>query len=151
MKEPKEFSYWKHPYQKWLLFLAGVIQLLCLFLNVREFPEYRHLLEIGFLNASQWESYFVGQCMQCALNILLLVLFFGCLLIGRFARSAPSARRAEGILLLCKAALWGVAGLLLRFPAFGTTCFIWGLILIALLCCGAFSLWKSHKKPANLD
>ena len=110
MKEPKEFSYWKHPYQKWLLFLAGVIQLLCLFLNVREFPEYRHLLEIGFLNASQWESYFVGQCMQCALNILLIVLFFGCLLIGtlRGAPHRPGGRRGSSCCVRPRSGAWPV-------------------------------------------
>ncbi|MBS6218152.1 MAG: hypothetical protein KH704_14725 [Clostridiales bacterium] len=151
MNKQQAFSYWKYPYQKWLLFLAGVLQLLCLLLNVGEYQKYRRILDTGFLSASQWEVYSVGQFCQCALNGMAAALFFGILLIGRSVRSFQSSRRSEGMLLLCMAALWAVAGPLLRFPAFGATYFFWGLILVSLLFGSAFSFWRSFKKTDNGD
>ena len=48
------FSFWKRPVHKWFVLLAGLLNLLSLWLSIRE---YRRIAAAGILSPSQWSEY----------------------------------------------------------------------------------------------
>ena len=54
MKTDNGFTYWNRPWQKWAVLTAAVLQLLCLWMNIRE---YNSISAAGILSASQWAEY----------------------------------------------------------------------------------------------
>lgn len=85
----REFIYWKRPWHKWAIIIGAFSQLLCLWMNVRE---YSRIARAGVLSAEQWASYALTAQWQCAVNGVAAACFLGIFLIGTFARSKKEAR-----------------------------------------------------------
>ena len=98
------FSFWKRPVHKWFVLLAGLLNLLSLWLSIRE---YRRIAAAGILSPSQWSEYTAQKHWQFALSGMLVLYFFGEFLLGYFVRCQRSAQLANGVLLLLLASLWG--------------------------------------------
>ena len=135
------FTYWKRPWHKWIILAAAILQLLCLWMNLRE---YNDIAAVGILNASEWASFAVQKIFQCALNGITAACFFGFFLIGILVHSQKALRLAEGILLLFLAFAWGATGLSLQlFSLHGKGLF--SIILFILMLAGAaygFLQWR---------
>ena len=99
-----DFTYWKHSWHKWGILVAAILQLLALWMNIRE---YSNISRIGILSTVEWTSYASQKYWQCAINIVLIICFLGTFLIGAFARSRKGARLGEAFLLLLLAFAWG--------------------------------------------
>lgn len=143
MKKSNGFTYWKRPWHKWLILATAVLQLLCLWMNIRE---YHNVSAAGILSVSEWASYAAQKNFQCALNGMMAACFLGIFLIGILAHSQKVARPAEGILLLLLAFAWGVTGLALRLFSLSGKGLFGVLILILALGGAAYDLLKYRKK-----
>ena len=137
----RDFTYWKRPWHKWFVLLAGILQVVVLLLNIQE---YQDIAKAKILSSSAWESYAARQSLQCAINGLTAAIFWGEFLIGIFAGSKRTARMAEGVLLLVLTLLWGIAGFALGLTTQGGTRVIWGLLLLTALCGTIHAFWKSQ-------
>ena len=105
MRNEAPFTYWKRPWHKWLILAAAILQLLNLWLNLRQ---YRKVADAGVFSAAEMASYTHDAALQCAFCGLMAACFFAALLIGLFARSKQAARLAEGTLLLVLGLVWGI-------------------------------------------
>lgn len=137
------FTYWKRPWHKWIILAAALLQLLALWMNVRE---YMDIFRAGIFSSSGWADYAAGKSVQIALSGMLSALFFGIFLIGDLVRGQRSARRAEGLLLLFLALVWGVLGFLSPLTSPGSDRALWVLVLLFELGGGAASLWRSRDR-----
>ena len=61
----ENFTYWKRPWHPWLILAAGILQLLCLWMNVRE---YGNVSGAGVLSDLEWERYAAQKGLQCVCN-----------------------------------------------------------------------------------
>ena len=135
------FVYWKRPWQKWLMLIGGILQILSLWLNIREYQE---MAEAGVFSASMWESYAIQQSFLCLINGFAAALFLGIFLIGIFVRSQRAARLAEGLLLLASASVWGIAGLALHLTAQNGIKLGWCLIWLMTFIGSVYTILKSR-------
>lgn len=142
-KKRDGYTYWKRSWHKWLILAAAILQLLCLWMNVREYREYA---AAGILSASAWAVYAAQKIWQCALNGVMAACFSGVFLIGMFAQSQRAARLAEGVLLLLLAAACGGAGMALHLFSRSGKGLLWVLILLIALGGAAYDLWQYRKK-----
>lgn len=138
-EKSENYTYWKRPWQKWIVLIAGVLQIISLSLNIQE---YKDVAGTRIFSSSVWDSYAVQQSFQCAINGFSAALFLGVFLIGIIARSKKVARIAEGVLLLVLALVWGGVGFVLRITSQNGIKIIWGLLLLLTFCGGVYNLWK---------
>ena len=138
-EKSENFIYWRRPWQKWLVLIAGILQVINLSLNVQE---YKDIVKVGIFSSSVWKSYVVQQSFLCALNGLTAAIFLGIFLIGIFARSQKVARMAEGVLLLVLALTWGIVGSVLQIISQSTAKIIWGLLLVATFGGSIYTFWR---------
>lgn len=142
-KKRSEFTYWKRPWHKWLVLVAALSQLLCLWMNIQE---YNDISRAGILSASELASYMAHKNWQCAINGVLVVCFLGTFLIGLFARNPKVARLMEGFLLLLLALAWGVAGIVLQLLSSSSRGLFWAVILLIAFGGAAHNLLQYRKK-----
>lgn len=136
------FSYWKRSWHKWFVLAAAGIQLLSLWMNLRE---YRAISAAGVFSASELTGYAVSKMWLCMINGLLAGSFLGVFLIGMFAQSQRMARLSDGVLLLLLFFVWGAAGVALRpFPSVREG-FFWALILLTAFGGAVYSFWQCQK------
>ena len=140
------FSFWKRPVHKWFVLLAGLLNLLSLWLSIRE---YRRIAAAGILSPSQWSEYTAQKHWQFALSGMLVLYFFGEFLLGYFVRCQRSAQLANGVLLLLLASLWGAAGFGMHLAVPGWREGLWlSLLILALICAlSNFRNCCSRKEP----
>ena len=136
-KNEDRYTYWKRPWHKWIILAAAVIQLLCLWMDIRK---YRDISAAGVLSLSEWERFSAQQLFLCALNGLMAVCFLGIVSIGVLARSQKAARLAEGIFLLLLAAAWGAAGPALHLFSSNGKGIFWTFIWILMVGGAVFDL-----------
>ena len=137
MRNDAPFSYWKRPWHKWLILAVAVLQLLNLWLNLRQ---YRQVVAAGVFSAAEMTSYAHDTALRCAFSGLLAACFFAALLIGSFARSKRMARMAEGLLLLALGLAWGITCGILGLFTQGLDGLLCRLILGLIFCGGAYCL-----------
>jgi len=138
-----EFVYWKRPGYKWVVLAAAVLQILCLWMNVRE---YNRIFAAGILSASEWEAYAASKIWQCALNGLLVYCFAGSFMIGMFVKSRREARMAETVFSLILALAWGAAGFLLHLFSASAKGAVWALILLIAIGGAVYNFWLGQKE-----
>ena len=143
IKSHSEFTYWKRPWHKWLVLVAALSQLLCLWMNIQE---YNNISRAGVLSVSELTSYVSQKNWQCAINGVLATCFLGTFLIGIFARSQKGVRLSEGLLLLCLALAWGVAGFTLHFISLSYKGIFWLLILLIAFGGAVHNILQYHKE-----
>lgn len=143
-KPSKTFVYRKHPWQKWLLFTAGVLQVIVLLLNLQEYNEIASIKD-NIYTAAEWELYTLQQSFQISLKSAFAVICLGCFLIGIFSRSKKAARIAEGLLLLLLAVAWGSIGVMFQFTSVNGIKFIWFSLLLLTFFGSLYTLYKSRK------
>ena len=143
MKTDNGFTYWNRPWQKWAVLTAAVLQLLCLWMNIRE---YNSISAAGILSASQWAEYAAQKSFQCVLNGMVAAYFSGIFLIGILVHSQKAARLAEGILLLLLAFAWGAAGFALPLFSLNGRGIFGVLLLVLMLAGAAYGLWQYRKE-----
>ena len=119
-EKSENFIYWRRPWQKWLVLIAGILQLINLSLNVQE---YKDIAKVGIFSSYEWESYAVQQSFVCALNGLTAAIFLGIFLIGIFARSQK-------------------VGSVLQITSQSTAKIIWGLLLVATFGGSIYTFWR---------
>ncbi len=137
------FSYWKRPWYKWLILATAILQLLCLWMNIRE---YHRIFTAGILSASEWAGYAASKKWQCAINGVLSSCFLGTFLIGIFAQSQRAARLAESVLLLLLSLAWGAAGFVLHLFTPSMKGLFWVLILLIAFGGAVHGFWQYRKK-----
>ncbi len=146
MTEKGTFSYWKKPYQKWVLLFGASLLSISLWLRVKDFVTISNLdIRTKIFSQSGWESYLLQQYFQFAISVFLISLFFGSFIIGSFATSSKIARTSEGILMISLAFLWCIIGLLIGVSNDIITLVIWIIILIATLLGGIYSFKKGRR------
>lgn len=124
------FSFWKRPWHKWLILAAAILQLLCLWMNMREYSD---ISAAGILSDSEWADYAASKIWECAMNGLLLSCFSGTFLIGIFVQSQRAAWLAEGVYLLLLSFAWGLTGFALHlFSPDRKGLFVVSILLIAV-------------------
>ncbi len=138
----RKFMYWKRPWHKWVILAAAVLQLICLWLNFRE---YKNISASEIYSVSEWADYAVRKNLQCALNGLAAACFLGIFIIGDLAMSKGAARLAECGLLSVLAFAWGAAGLALNLFSMQGTRIYWGIILILIICGAVYSFLEYRK------
>lgn len=138
-----DFIYWKRPWQKWVILVAALLQLLCLWMNIQE---YNDILNAGILSPSEWANYASQKIWQCAINVLMTACLMGVFLVGVFARSKKAAQLMEGLLLLLFALAWGVAGFALHpFSSIGRGLF-WSIILLISFGGAVHGFWQYSRE-----
>ena len=90
MRNDAPFSYWKRPWHKWLILAAAVLQLLNLWLNLRQ---YRQVVAAGVFSAAEMASYAHDTALRCAFSGLLAACFFAVLSIPARDSAPPEACR----------------------------------------------------------
>lgn len=135
--------YWRRPWHKWIILTVEILQLLFLWMEIREREE---LFTAGIFSAPTWESYAARSNFSCAVHGLTAALFLGVFLIGLLARSRRSARLAEGLLLLLLALAWGTAGATLGLASQDEGKLLWAFFLLLTLGAGVYGLWKCRKQ-----
>ena len=141
MRKSDDFTYWKRPWQRWLVLVTGIFQVISLSLNIQE---YKDIVQAGIFSSTACDSYSVEQSFQCAINGLTAAIFLGIFLIGIFVRSQKGARKAEGIFLLVVALIWGIVGFVLQLTSQSGIRNIWGLLLIVLFGGSIYTFWNSR-------
>lgn len=144
-KQLTEYTYWKRPWQKWLVFIGGISQIIALFLNVQDCKQIAGVKDLIF-SAAEWENYALQQSFQIAINGILAAIFLGCFLIGITSRSKKEASMAEGLLLLIISIVWGFVGLIFQFTTVTGTAIIWSILLVISFCGSIYSFYKIRKK-----
>jgi len=145
MKEEK-FTWWKHPWQKWLLLAAGLLQLPCLWMNIQE---YQRISAAGILSASEWAGYSSKQMTSCTCNALAAACFLGAFFIGLCARSEKTALLAGTVFLSVLTVAWGVAGCGLHLFSVSLPGLFYAFILLLLLGGAVYSLLKYRKTDSR--
>ena len=138
-----DFTYWKHSWHKWGILVAAILQLLALWMNIRE---YSNISRIGILSTVEWTSYASQKYWQCAINIVLIICFLGTFLIGAFARSRKGARLGEAFLLLLLAFAWRMAGFVLHPLSSSGKGLFWIFILFMAFGGAAHAFLQYRKK-----
>lgn len=142
MKEKEPFSYWKYSYQKWMILIVGILQVICLILNIQE---YQKVEEAAIFSGSKWSEYAAQQILQCLIHGILAVEFLGIFGIGILVRSRKSAHLWEGILTLLIAVVWGVTGLWFSLTSSMLSAVIWIVFLVLASGYSIFSFWRSRQ------
>lgn len=104
MDSNQKFSYWKRPWQKWMILAAAVSEALVLWYNVKE---YRMVLSLDIFSPEELGRYAIQQKSAFLLYGLVVAALIGILIIGAVVRSKKAARLAESVLLLGMAAVLG--------------------------------------------
>lgn len=141
--ENPDCRYWRRPWHKWIILTVAILQLLFLWMEIREREE---LFTAGIFSAPTWESYAARSNFSCAVHGLTAALFLGVFLIGLLAGSRRSARLAEGLLLLLLALAWGTAGATLGLASQDGGKLLWAFFLLLTLGAGVYDLWKCRKQ-----
>ena len=145
MNTDKTFSYWKKPYQKWLLLLQAILVFINLYFNMQHLiyinnPEVRYKM----FSQSQWEERVMQLGFSFAINSILISMLLGCFIIGCIVKSEKTARRSEGILFIVLGILW----CFIRVPIKILDDFalnIWVSLLICIVVVAFYSIYKSIK------
>lgn len=139
-----KFAYWKRPWHKWIVLTAGVLQLVFLWMNIRE---YNGISSAGILSASAWADFAAWKHLQCSINGILAVLLMGFFAIGVSAGTQKKARLAESVLMLLSASGWIAAGAVLHMFSSDGKGLVFILIFLLTLAASAYSFCK-YKKAA---
>lgn len=131
MDEKKSFSYWKHPFGKWVVLVGAVLQTINLYLLLKNLDK---IYQAQVLSSAEWEAYLAEQAFLCSCTALNVFLFFGIFFVGFFARSKRTALLGELAVLGVCAFIWSAAGVYL-WPILSPGAHkIWlGLVLLFLL------------------
>lgn len=141
-KGPGDYSYWKWSWAKWLVLAAGLLELVQLGMNIRE---YHDLSGAGIFSGQAWTAYAAQVKRQCVLEGSVAACFFGTFLIGALCRSRKQARLAECVLLLALALVWTAALIALR-PASGADRGLGALVLCAAAGGAGYSFWQYRRE-----
>lgn len=150
-EETEKFMYWKYPWQKVLVFIAGILNVIGLWLNIQDYKEYQYFDQAGmveriFGSYSEWESVIAQQGFICTSNGIITALFLGILIIGAFARTERTARISEAVLFMIFALVWVV----LAFTAWVSLPYlfkiIWWILFILFLGGSVCTFWKFRRK-----
>lgn len=135
MNQQVPFTYLKKPWAKWCFFAAGLLQILLIFENMKQF---RSLEESGIYTPAQLSEYLMQYKFIYILLLSCAMLFLGVFLISIFARSKKSAKLATSILLFAASAIY-TAGIVLwgsaipSLPLFVFFLFpMWGVFVFSL-------------------
>ena len=149
MDSKPDFTYWKHPWQKWLLLLAAGLVLIGL---VQLLSDFRELTAVGdrIFSPDLLARTLAAAKMRLLLNGLLLIACVWSLLTGLLAHRKQSARFSELVLALVLTAVYGI-GLKSSWTLLPDRWF-WSLvlaILAALTLCQAVVWSRSRKQTPS--
>lgn len=144
MSEPQngEYTYWKRPWNQWVVLAAGFLQLASLRMNIQE---YQDIYDAGIFSASEWEIYAAEQIWRCILNGTLAACLLGIFVTGRFAKNRKAAKLMEGLLLLIMATLLAGMGMRLQLYLSGGKCIVWLLLVLIALGGAIYDLLQFRK------
>lgn len=142
--ERRPFQYWQWPGLRWLVLVAGGLQLVSLAMQI---SDWQAIAGAGIFSGSEWQRYCAREALHCGCSGLLAAGFLGCFVIGQRAKSRRAARRAEGVLLLALAVVWaaGVIGLRMAVPVPPGQEIFQLALLAALAAGGGVSLWQAGR------
>lgn len=142
-KSKSDFSYWKYPWQPWLVLLVVVLQLLLLRSGIHD---YRILAAAGVFSPEELRAYLLQQSFSCTLSGSLAFLFLGLFLIGTFARSRRAADLSGAVLFLllfCGLAVCGLAFGFYKAPA--SISALWIVYLLLSLFGSLYDVYRGKK------
>ncbi len=146
MSTKENFSYWKKPYQKWLVLLGSMLLSLSSWMRLQEFNDIRNLANRDeLLSPSAWENYAQNFYFIFAINIMILALFLTCFIIGILAKSEKAARFSEAMALAFLSLLWCAFGVEFVIPIGGFMLVTWAILLLVAIGGAIYSYWKSRK------
>ena len=110
---PPEFTYWKHPWQKWLLAAAVGLEALVL---LQLLSDFRELTAVGerIFSPEVLAQTLAAEKMRILLTCMVLATCIWVLLAGAVVHQKQSARLSELLLLLVLTAAYGVALIRIR-------------------------------------
>ena len=131
--EQTPFTYWKRPYHQWVVLTTGLLQLLCLFLNLKNLND---VIRVGLMDPHY-------NVLQCALSGMMAGIFLGMFVVGRLSKSRRSAQIAGAVLPSLLLLVWLWVGLGLELALIPETRGIW-LFLAVLIPLGILYFpWKA--------
>ena len=145
MNTDETFSYWKKPYEKWLLLLQGILVFITLYFDMKNFidisdPEYRNRI----FTQIEWQNYVMKRYFSFTISILLISIFIGLFIIGCVVKREKTARRSEGILFIVLGILWCFIRVPIKILD-DFTLNIWVILLICIVVGAFYSIYKSIK------
>ena len=93
MQGTQSYVYWKRPWAKWCLLVAGLLQLLALWMSLSDYWEVSSVWD-HIMSEDAWKSYASQTILSCSIKAFTAALFFGILIVGGAARSEKAARRS---------------------------------------------------------
>ena len=139
----KQFNYWGKAWMKWAVLAGGLLTLFSLYEKIRD---YQIVVESEIYSNEMLIRYMAQQKFSCLTTLICTLVFFGVFLIGSFARSRRSAKRAEALLLMSMAVIIA-AGIVIWGPFLTTVMLVeWIVIAILSMGIGLYSFMKHGKQ-----
>lgn len=130
------------PKKHWPFLLLGLIQLLDLYQQLRE---YLQVKDANIFSDAAWESYRLHRMVSLTANAIFAILFLGMFFIHLFIRTPRGIQIAQGLLFLLCALILAVSGFFLNWTAQLQACGLWIVSLTLLLGCSLYILLKKKK------
>ncbi len=141
-KPKEEFTFWKRPWAKWIVFVAAFFQFSNLFFTIKD---YKKIAAANILSPSEWENYAFRERFSITLMAFTGAVFLIIFLTGFFVKSKSEMQQAEKMTLITLTLAWAIAGLLLRFPSQQSTGIIWFVSLILLISLSIYTFFRKQK------
>ena len=140
----EQFTYWKHPWEKWIVLLVAAVQLISLWFNISNYQEMSGVMERIF-SVAEYEQWKTEKLFQCSIYGIATAIFLGEFLIGALCHSKKTAEMTGGLLLLIVGISWLIVGFILGFASLGNQKIIWLLLNSCAIVVGIFFMWKSRR------
>ncbi len=146
MNKNETFSYWKKPYQKWLVLFGTFLVLISLYFRIQDFINISNLeTRNDLFSQSGWEKYLMQQYFGFAIYGIIMGILVGCFIIGCVAKSNKSARKSEVFLLISLGVLWCIFGVSIGIWIDTIALIFWAILAIAILAYGVYSFFKARR------
>lgn len=148
--KPKIYFYWKYSWQKRLILIGGILQIIVLFLNIQNFYEIL-LVKDKIFSSTQWDIYVAEQSFNCVINAFLAGILLGIFFIGIYSKNEKIAGKAEVILLFIFALILVIIGFILKWNTVYEIKIRWFVLLIATLSGAFYIMWKLKNMKSYND
>lgn len=138
----EQFTYWKRPWEKWIVLLLAVINFIYLWINISSYQEFYSVME-QIYSANEFEKWKIEKLIQCSLHGIGTAVFLGEFLIGALSHRKRTAEMAGGLFLLITGISWLMIGFMLGFASLDNWKIFWILFSSCAIAIGIYFMWKS--------
>ena len=140
----EQFTFWKRPWEKWIVLLAAAVHFICLWINISDYQEFYGVMEQIF-STNEFEKWKTEKLYQCSIYGIATVIFLGEFLIGTLSHRNRTAEMAGGLFLLIVGISWLIIGFILGFGSLDNGKVFWFLLNSCMIVIGMYFVWKSWR------